>query len=336
MRLFFKWLMAVAFLLSSFLTSTYYLGIPTYESPKTFQIPSDFAKFADEKISLSLSKGARKGNEEKYVPQKNSPFAILYIHGFGASRAEGEYVVDELAQRFGASVYYVRLPGHGTNVEDHLVTPYTEYLKAAEEALFAIQATHERVVVVGTSMGGMLSTYLASKYPEKVTGLVLASPFYGFADPSSFLYNFTWGDTFVDIVMGKIRKSKELDPEDDSYSFWYRDQYYAALRNLMQLKRFFFSEERFSKVKAPVLMLVYYKSETEQDFSASVPEMIHAFEAMNSKSSNSKLVKISDGAHVLFSKYIKTDKELISKEMTQFLEEVTGVKAKASQKSKSQ
>ncbi|MEO1224073.1 MAG: hypothetical protein AAFX92_07575, partial [Pseudomonadota bacterium] len=50
---------------------------------------------------------------------ENLDGVLLYIHGFGASRGEGEYVFDRVAEKYRANTYYMRLPGHGTNKEDH-------------------------------------------------------------------------------------------------------------------------------------------------------------------------------------------------------------------------
>ncbi len=329
MRILGKWLSALVLVGTSFFTTTYLLDEPEYNSSSPAPI-SSFKSFYEEKLALSASLKARPENEERYVEFKEgkTPIAFLYIHGFGASRKEGEDVMDRLATTFQANTYYLRLPGHGTNVEDHLRTPFQEYLKAAEEALFASQLIGDKVILVGTSMGGLISTYLASKHPELVSGVILASPFYDFADPSSNLYHFTWGATFVDLVMGKIRKSKEQDPNDESYKFWYRDQYYASIKNLMNIKRYFLAEDRFSKVEDPVLMFYYYKSEEEQDRSASVPAMLSGFEKLKKAEKPSPLLKavqVENGAHVLMSKYSPSDKELILKESIEFTEKVTGI-----------
>lgn len=48
-----------------------------------------------------------------------------------------------------------------------------------------------------------------------------------------------------------------------------------------------------------------------------------------------KLLKIENGSHVLLSKYVKTDKELIERELIQFIKDSTGAEeVKKSKKSK--
>jgi len=112
---------------------------------------------------------------------------VLYLHGFGASRGEGEWVADRVAAARGANLYYVRLPGHGTNPDDHASHGFEEYLDTAEDAFRMTETLGDRVILMGTSTGGLIATWLAARHPERVRALVLASPLYGFRDPMSAL-----------------------------------------------------------------------------------------------------------------------------------------------------
>ncbi|MCC5816171.1 MAG: alpha/beta hydrolase [Leptospira sp.] len=320
-----KVLGSILVIIGIFFATTYYIDYPSYSYEKT-ALPDNFKDFYNEKLEISKSKGARVDNEERlvrYSPGK-TPIAILYIHGFGASRAEGEYVTDRVAKEFKANTYYVRLPGHGTNMKDHRDTGFAEYLKTAEDSFLMMEHLGEKVVVMGTSMGGLLTTYLASKYPEKIAGIILASPYYEYKDKSGNLYNFIWGKSFVNTVVGDIRGNVK-DPDDPSFQYWYRDQYYAALQNLNDLKRVIGTNEIFEKVTVPVLMFYYYKSEEEQDASADVAKMLEVFEQFGKSSKPNPLnkkVQVEDGAHVLMSEFVHSDKELIIKESIDFINKI--------------
>lgn len=316
---------SIFIIIGVFFATTYYIDYPSYSYEKT-SLPDNFEKFYKEKLEISKSKGARPGNEERLVrySQGKTPIAILYIHGFGASRAEGEYVTDRVAKEFKANTYYVRLPGHGTNMDDHRDTGFAEYLKTAEDSFLMMEQLGEKTVIMGTSMGGLLTTYLASKYPEKISAIILASPYYDFKDKSGNLYNFIWGRSFVDAVIGDIRRNTK-DPDDPSFDYWYRDQYYAAIQNLNDLKRVIGTNEVFEKVTVPVLMFYYYKSEEDQDTSADVSRMLEVFEIFGKASKPhplNKKVQVSDGAHVLLSEYVASDKELIIREAIDFINKI--------------
>ena len=112
---------------------------PHYEYVQN-DLPADFETFYQQKLAESAAKKARPGNEEKlirFAPKTN--IAFLYIHGFTASRAEGEYVMDSIANLYQANTYYLRLPGHGTNKEDHAATKFSDYLTTGMDALQMVQ-----------------------------------------------------------------------------------------------------------------------------------------------------------------------------------------------------
>ncbi|WP_017852571.1 alpha/beta hydrolase [Leptospira interrogans serovar Szwajizak] len=321
-----KWILGIIGTFALFLVVTFYAETPKYEY-KSVPLYSNFDSYYREKLQISRSKKVRPGNEEKLVRYSadKTDFSILYIHGFGASRAEGEEVTDQLAKDFKANLYYVRLPGHGTNLEDHRDTTFEEILQDSETAFLESEKLGKKTILIGTSMGGLISTYLAAKYPEKVHALVLVSPFYDFTNPFSVIYQFSWGKDFAHIVMGKIRKSTEEEKRNPASAFWYRDQYLAAVQNLSDLREFILGTDPFSKISSPTLLFYYYKNEKDQDVSASVSSMLNAFKKVNENGKASplnKAVKVEFGNHVLFSKYMKSDKDLILKETETFIQNV--------------
>ena len=67
------------------------------------------------------------------------------------------------------------LPGHGTAVADMVPTRWDDWSAAAEAAYVDLAARCTSVVVVGLSMGGTLSVWLAERHPE-IAALVLVNP----------------------------------------------------------------------------------------------------------------------------------------------------------------
>jgi pimeloyl-ACP methyl ester carboxylesterase len=328
MKIIGKWLVAIILILASFLGTTYIWQVQdyTFNQTETF---ANFDEYYNRELQISKAEGTRPDNEEKLVrySAEKTPIAILYLHGFGASRMEGEEIVNQVADTFQSNLYYVRLPGHGTNVEDQKNTPFPKYLQDAETALIMASELGDKVVLIGTSMGGLISTYLAAKHPDKVSAVILASPFYEFPDPTANLLKFTWGKSLIHIIMGEIRKSNEQDVKNESYKYWYKDQYFDALQNLMDLKRFIEKENSLSKIEDPVLLFYFFKSDAIQDRSASVKAMLAAFEKIKSSPNyrqESKAVKIEEGDHVLLSKFAKVNKPLLYKEMVDFITATTG------------
>jgi carboxylesterase len=99
------------------------------------------------------------------------PNGALVIHGFTGNPDSMRGIAHALADA-GFAVELPLLPGHGTVVEDMIPTGWSDWLGAAEEAYGKLAArVPGKVVVVGLSMGGALTCWLASDHPE-LAGIV--------------------------------------------------------------------------------------------------------------------------------------------------------------------
>ena len=102
------------------------------------------------------------------------PVGVLVVHGFTGNPQS----MRPLAEAFAAAGFTVSLPllpGHGTRVEDMLPTRWEDWSAAAEQAYGELAARCDQVCVAGLSMGGTLTLWLASRYPE-IQGIVLMNP----------------------------------------------------------------------------------------------------------------------------------------------------------------
>lgn len=115
--------------------------------------------------------------------------AILLIHGFaGGSYDYGDLANDlQLYRNF--DVFTFTLPGHDKFIINKVTK--NDWIKAAEDQIEKIISHgYKDIYIIGHSMGGVLASYLASKYP-KVKKLVLAAP--------AFKY-FSFKDDKLDII----------------------------------------------------------------------------------------------------------------------------------------
>ena len=300
------------------------------------QVPDGpFETFLSGRLAESRARGARPGNDERLLRLSpgRTAWAFLFIHGFGASRAEGELVVDPLAREFRANTYYLRLPGHGTNTADHAATKFPDYLRATEDALFAMSKLGDRTIVFGSSTGALIATYLASKHPDRVSGLVLASPFYKFADPvGNVLPALPGGIQLAEAIYGVDRDAGwGKDPEKrrvDGYEdHWLVKQKLRALVPVNDLRRFITRDSVYEKVTAPALVLYYYRDAEHQDTVVDVEAIRYAFSMFGRRDKPNplnRLVAVADGNHILLSRYVRTDKPFIMQETRRFLKSVIG------------
>ncbi len=98
------------------------------------------------------------------------PHGALVLHGFTGNPASMRGVAEALAGA-GFTVELPRLPGHGTVVDDMIPTGWADWAGCAEDAYRALAARCDTVVVVGLSMGGALTVWLAAEHPE-IAGIV--------------------------------------------------------------------------------------------------------------------------------------------------------------------
>ena len=98
----------------------------------------------------------------------------LVLHGFTGNPQSMRGLALALAGA-GFTVEMPLLPGHGTDIADMLDTTWADWSEAAEEAYSGLAARCESVVVVGLSMGGTLSVWLAERHPE-IAALSVVNP----------------------------------------------------------------------------------------------------------------------------------------------------------------
>ena len=111
---------------------------------------------------------------EPYSHQGGSS-GVLVLHGFTGNPSSLRSIA-ELAADKGFSVELPRLPGHGTNVEDMMTTTWADWTQSAEAAYLDLASRCERVAIVGLSMGGSLTAYLAERH-DGLAGCVFINPF---------------------------------------------------------------------------------------------------------------------------------------------------------------
>ncbi|GGC11065.1 alpha/beta hydrolase [Dyadobacter sediminis] len=207
--------------------------------------------------------------------KQKTPYSIVYIHGFGASWAEGDPVHRDLAKRYGANLYMARLHDAGIsdpNAFDDL-TP-ENFLNGAKRALAIGKVLGDSVIVIGTSAGGLLSVYLAANNPE-IKGIVLYSPCMAVANPALKLMTGPWGKQILHVVMGGHRLPTDKDPEQAKY--WLQGYNTNGLVTLQQMIDAIARKEVYEKIKMPVFVGYYYKNEKEQDPVVSVKAIKEMF-----------------------------------------------------------
>lgn len=258
--------------------------------------------------------------------KQKTPYAIVYLHGFSASQAEGNPVHRDIARQFGCNLYLSRLAGHGIDTSDALVhTTADDLWETAKQAYSIGKQLGDKVILMGTSTGGTLALQLAAAYPD-IAGLILLSPNIAINDPNAWLLNDHWGLQIARLV--KKSDYNVITGKDSAYKqYWYTQYRLEALTQLEELLETTMNTEAFSSVKQPVLMLYYYKDEQHQDPVVKVAAMKDMFEQLGTLPAQKKMEAIPNaGAHVLGSNIVSKDIPAVEAATTNFMQDVLMLK----------
>ena len=96
---------------------------------------------------------------------------LIYLHGFASSPASHK-----------AQFFRARLAEAGVALAiPELAPDFTHMTMSSMLAIVEAGLAGDDVVLLGSSLGGYLATLVAARHPERVRGLVLFAPAFGFA-----------------------------------------------------------------------------------------------------------------------------------------------------------
>src|SRR4051812_29458978 len=95
---------------------------------------------------------------------------VVLVHGLGASTVSWELVGQGLADRLGARVTALDLPGFGRS---RTTAPAT--MSSHRGAVTALLRAHGPAIVMGNSMGGATTVGVAARHPDLIRALVLVN-----------------------------------------------------------------------------------------------------------------------------------------------------------------
>lgn len=137
--------------------------------------------------------------------------AVLFLHGICGTPNHFRQVLPlESAVPKDWSVYNLQLDGHCKQVEDFGRSSMKKWKAQVDAAFAQLSKTHEKVVLVGHSMGTLFSIRLALRHPEKVAfAFLLAVPVRVAVKPRAvpYLLRIAWGsEDETDPVLVSMRR----------------------------------------------------------------------------------------------------------------------------------
>ncbi|WP_316734848.1 alpha/beta hydrolase [Pedobacter aquatilis] len=318
--------------LSAILVAGYFMG-PKPKKPLYSISPINVPdlKDLDNYVKTIESKHKIKpGNEAEIVwadsSHQQTEYAIVYLHGFSASKTEGNPVHLNLAKKLKANLYLSRLADHGIDT----IAPLQHFTadglwNTSKQALAIGKKLGKKVILIGTSTGGTAALKLAATYPG-INSLILLSPNVAINDRNAWMLNDPWGLQIARKVLGS--DERVVDGRTAEYKKYWHTNY--RIESLVQLQEFVETtmlKNVFEKVKQPVLMVYYYKNELEQDPVVRVDAMLEMFDELGTVPELKRKVAIPNaGNHVLGSYLTSKDLPGVEGAIDDFTKEVLKVK----------
>lgn len=305
-------LKTVAIILSIFIVL--YLFGPHPEKPKySTELPSvpEMSKLVDFVQEQDAKHILKPDNQAEIIWADSShaqtEYAVVYLHGFSATKEEGNPVHRNFAKSINANLYLSRLADHGVDTIAPMQYFNADQLwETAKEAYVIGQRLGKKVILLGTSTGGTLALQLAATYPE-VHSLILLSPNIAINDNKAWMLNNPWGLQIARLVTGgdeRVVTGKTAEYK----KYWYTNYKLESVVALQELLESSMNDKLFAKVKQPTLMLYYYKSEAAQDPVVKVDAMLSMFGKLGTPAAQKeKLALPKTGHHVIGSAITSKD-----------------------------
>lgn len=164
-----------------------------------------------------------------------TPLSVVYLHGFSADRHELEPIVSALGQELGANVYFARLRGHGRGGAAMAEATVEDWFADTAEAVAIGGRIGERVVLMGTSTGGTLAVWAATRREarSRLAALVLVSPNFHPKNRAARLLLYPWGGWIARAIAGDERCFTPANPAQERH--WTTCYPTSALSTMMAL-----------------------------------------------------------------------------------------------------
>lgn len=245
---------------------------------------------------------------------------FVYLHGFAASYGEADPLIYNLSEKYQANAYLSRLSEHGTSHPDEMkdLTP-KKWVNSALEAIAIGKRLGEKLIIVCTSTGCTLASYLAAGDPE-IDALIMMSPNIDIYDKNSRLITKPWGKYLLKLIQGG-----EYHIWDNKLpcvqKYWTTKKHINGLIALRSLIDQTMHQEVFREIYQPYQILYYYRDENHFDDVIDIASIKH-FNISTSTPSGEKEVLAIDNAsgHVIGSKCLNENYLTVQNAIMQFLE----------------
>jgi esterase/lipase len=242
--------------------------------------------------------------------KRKTSLAFVYLHGFSASRREISPVLEGIAEKLHANVYFARLRGSGVGLAGFNLATAEDWIADANEALAIGKRIGEKVILVGTSTGGSLAIHLAARQDPALAGMILISPNFRPYRTESFLSGGPLGGVLTRWALGEGYAWKARNPEQAYY--WTTTYPPGAVHELMELLKHV-NRIPLAEIHVPSLWLY-----TKYDHVVDTSLIVSKFQELGSE--KKKLIETGFKNHVLAGTIVNPEgTERVQAEILEFL-----------------
>ena len=218
---------------------------PAKQLQATSDPPLDGSSFTlgqiEDRISISESQitDIRPGLEKSIMwagePHHRTHYAIVYVHGFSASKEELRPVPDIIAANLGANIFYTRLTGHGRTAEAMREASVTAWMQDLDEAFQIGTMIGDKVILISCSTGGTLvaAGIVRGIFSEQLFSAVFFAPNFGVQDRMAPLLTWPLARYWAPLIGGEMQTNT---PRNQLHArYWTTSYPTISLIPMMQL-----------------------------------------------------------------------------------------------------
>ena len=315
------------------LTAVAMLG-PTEKFDKVDSTPIDLGVTIDEIEDYVSNKenqisNIKEDNHARILWQDSlakTPYAIVYLHGYSASHGEGYPIIQNFSKRYNCNAYLSRLELHGLNDADAYkeLTPYN-WIESAKEAIAIGKTIGEKVIIMSTSTGSTLGTYLSAFDPD-IVGHIMMSPNFDLYDGNSHLLTKPWGKQIMRFLSDGDYHQWE-DAPDGIDRYWTTKNHIQGVIALRDLLNQTMTDEVFKAIDIPVYAGYYFKDETQKDDVVSTDAIESFAKSISTQEDQKTIVKFDNAiGHVIGCDCLNPNWEDVQNSIFEFAENVLQLK----------
>lgn len=182
-------------------------------------------------------------------------FAVVYLHGFSATRQEISPVAERIAEGLGANLFATRFAGHGRSGDALAEASAADWAFDLAEAMAIARQLGNRIILVGTSTGASVATLAALDpgYAADIDAIISVSPNYAINSPQAWLLDLPFARDWVPLVAGETR---EWEPHNAAQARYWTTRYPSLAVFPMRTVQTAAADADFEAATVP--MLVFY------------------------------------------------------------------------------